>query len=183
MSSYDAFTAGIDPGGLRTKNDIRLLICYILEKVATPLSGDDLASVLQEQSLANYFEIIDAISALIEKGNLTADSDGFYHITETGRQITKTLDTMLPLSVRDKAMAAAVNMLARTRNERENKVEIHQSEKGYQVVCHISGGDVDFMELSIYVPDEKQAKLVKANFHRNPAKIYETVLNALTAQP
>ena len=72
--------------------------------------------------------------------------------------------------------------MARTRNEKENKVEITREEKGFRVTCHISGGDVDLMEISIYVPHEKQAKLVKSNFHENPAKIYEIILNALTGR-
>ena len=29
---FDAFSAGITPGGLRSKNDIKLLICYILSR-------------------------------------------------------------------------------------------------------------------------------------------------------
>ena len=29
----DAFTGGIAPGGLRTKNDIRILLCYLLSSV------------------------------------------------------------------------------------------------------------------------------------------------------
>ncbi|WP_099204816.1 DUF4364 family protein [Scatolibacter rhodanostii] len=180
MSPYDAFTAGVDPGGLRTKNDIRILICYILESVNAPLSGDDLAQILQEKSLANYFEIIDAINALIEKENIQADENGDYLICETGRKIADTLDTTLPLSVRDKALEAAVTTMARTRSEKENKVEIIREEKGFRVICHISGGDVDLMEISIYVPHEKQAKMVKSNFHSNPGKIYELILNALT---
>lgn len=182
MSSYDAFTAGVEPGGLRTKNDIRVLICYLLESVGAPLSGDDIAQILQEKSLANYFEIIDAINSLIEKKNIRADENGHYLICETGREIAETLDTTLPLSVRDKALEAAVQTLARARNERENKVEILREEKGCRVICHISGGDLDLMEIALYVPHEKQARLVKSNFHNNPGRIYEILLNALTGQ-
>lgn len=61
---YDAFTGGVAPGGLRSKSDIRILICYMLKSVNAPLSGDDIIKVLQEKSLANYFEASDALSAL-----------------------------------------------------------------------------------------------------------------------
>ena len=57
---YDAFTGGVAPGGLRSKSDIRILICYMLKSVNAPLSGDDIIKVLQEKSLANYFEASDA---------------------------------------------------------------------------------------------------------------------------
>ena len=52
---YDAFTAGIEPGGLRTKNDIRIMVCYILNSVKAPLSKENILNILQEKGLANYF--------------------------------------------------------------------------------------------------------------------------------
>ena len=48
---YDAFTGGVAPGGLRSKSDIRILICYMLKSVNAPLSGDDIIKVLQENPL------------------------------------------------------------------------------------------------------------------------------------
>ena len=38
----DAFSAGVEPGGLWHKNDIRILLCYILASVGAPLSRQDL---------------------------------------------------------------------------------------------------------------------------------------------
>ena len=52
----DAFTGGVDPGGLWNQNDIRILLCYILSSVNAPLSGQDLSEILQRKALANYFE-------------------------------------------------------------------------------------------------------------------------------
>ena len=34
----DAFTGGVDPGGLWNQNDIRILLCYILSSVNAPMS-------------------------------------------------------------------------------------------------------------------------------------------------
>ena len=64
---FDAFTGGVDFGGLRTKNDIKILICYMLCTLDAPFSKEDVVQVLQEQALANYFEINDAFSSLEEK--------------------------------------------------------------------------------------------------------------------
>lgn len=176
---YDAFTGGIEPGGLRTKNDIRILICYLLSGVNAPLSGEDLSRIMQEKSLANYFEASDALSYLVSQGNVNRDGD-LYTITDTGREIADSLDVTLPLSVRDKALEAALTLLAHARTERENRVELERLEKGFRVTCHISGGELDLMTISLFVPDEKQAQMVKTNFHRDPAAIYQLLLAALT---
>ena len=33
----DAFTAGVEPGGLQSKDEIRILLCYLLTSVGVPL--------------------------------------------------------------------------------------------------------------------------------------------------
>lgn len=176
----DAFTGGVEPGGLWNKNDIRILICYILASVNAPLSGEDISRILQGKALANYFEASDALAALEKLGNVERDGSGCYAVTKTGREIADSLDATLPLSVRDKALEAAVTLLADARAERENRVDIAETEKGYRVDCHISGGEMELMSISLYVPDEAQAEMVKRNFHRDPAGVYKLLLSSLT---
>ena len=97
-----------------------------------------------------------------------------------GRSVADNLDVLLPLSVRDKAVTAAMTMLANAKVERENTVTTQRVENGYNVTCHISGGDMELMNLTVYVPDLYQARVVKKNFHRDPQRIYNLLLAALT---
>lgn len=115
---YDAFTGGVAPGGLRSKSDIRILICYMLKSVNAPLSGDDIIKVLQEKSLANYFEASDALSALVSLGNVTREEDNTYVLTKRGKSVADDLEQLIPSSVRDKAVAAATALLASAKMER-----------------------------------------------------------------
>ncbi len=179
---FDAFTGGVEPGGLRNKNDIRILICYLLTSVDAPLSKEDILNIIQDNGLANYFEVTDALSELIEHGNVT--TSGEHHdicmASDTAKLIAKQLDTALPHSVRDKAVAAAINLLAKAKRERENKVEIQKDERGYRVVCHISGGDMELMGFSMHVPDQYQAQMVKDQFHNSPESVYRILLALMT---
>lgn len=177
---FDAFTGGIAPGGLRSKSDIRILICYLLKSVNAPLSGEDIINILQEKSLANYFEANDALSSLVALGNVRREEDGTYVLEPQGRSVADNLDVLLPLSVRDKAVTAAMTMLANAKVERENTVTTQRVENGYNVTCHISGGDMELMNLTVYVPDLYQARVVKKNFHRDPQRVYNLLLAALT---
>ena len=52
---YDAFTGGVAPGGLRSKSDIRILICACSKKRERAALGDDIIKVLVGKILANYF--------------------------------------------------------------------------------------------------------------------------------
>ncbi len=180
--SFDAFTGGIDPGGLRTQSDIRLLICYLLASVGAPLSKNDIVTILQGNGLANYFETADALSEMLEKGNADTlpDQPDLCVANDTTREIADRLDTVLPPAVRERAVSAALNLLARAQREKENKVEIQKQENGYRVTCHISGGQEDLLSFSLLVPDMHQAKMVKKNFHQDPEHIYQVLLSLVT---
>ena len=178
---FDAFTGGINPGGLRNKNEIRILICYLLSSIDSPLSKEDIINIMQENALANYFEVTDALSELIEHNNITVDTiTGLCTPEDSARMIAEQLDTALPASVRECAVSAAINLLARARLERENKVEISKTDHGYYVTCHISGGSTELMSFKLYVPDLRQAKLVKKNFYQSPGQLYQVLLSLIT---
>lgn len=178
----DEFIDGVAPGGLREKNDIKLLICYILSGIDNSLSKDDIISILKDNDLANYFEASDAFSDLISKKLIYTDSkdNSLYTVTDEGKMIAKQLDVSLPISVREKALKAALNTLARTKIRKENTVKIEKNDFGYFVNCNISGGNIDLMALKLYVPDIMQANMVKENFHKDPELVYSSMLAILT---
>ena len=73
---YDAFSAGVEPGGLRSRNEIKVLITFLLDNLERPLSKRQLFTVVQQEGLANYFETSQALSELISGGSVDFDLDG-----------------------------------------------------------------------------------------------------------
>jgi hypothetical protein len=179
---FDAFTGGVEPGGLRSKDEIRILICYLLTSVGAPLAKNDLIQIITENGLANYFEVTDAVEEMAQKGIILLSGKNFSFCSagDSARMISKQLDTELPPAVRQKALRAAIRLLDKAKREKENKVEILPAKHGYRVTCHISGGDFDLMDFSLYVPDLAQANLVKDNFHRSPETVYRMLLALVT---
>ena len=72
----DAWNLGIEPGGLTSKTEIKLLICYLLKSLDAPLSKLQLSDIIQGEGLANYFELIQALDELIRDDNVRMDLDG-----------------------------------------------------------------------------------------------------------
>lgn len=180
--ALDEFVAGVNPGGMQSKNDIKLLICYILSSISCGISKADIFSILQENKFANYFEASDAFSDLLENNNICCSDEslGIYTVTSSGKLISTQLDALLPLSVREHALSAALRVQARAKREKENNVTIEKIECGYCVKCNISGGDIDLMSTTLYVPDMMQANMVKENFQKNPEILYSAILSILT---
>lgn len=180
---YDTFSAGVEPGGLRTKQDIKILICYILSSTVSGISKQNIISILQENGLANYFEASEAFADLVLSGNICLEDEGksnSYCITDTGRIVSDQLHVSLPRTVRERALSAAMSLLSRIKLEKENKVSIEKNSMGYSVTCTISGGEFNLISFTMYVPDMDQAKIVKENFYKDPTSIYNGILGLLT---
>lgn len=178
---FDAFTAGVKPGGLRSKSDIKLLICYLISSIKEGLSKEDIIKVLQENAFANYFESSSAFSELLENRNIiSVDNSDKYIVTESGKLIATQLETSIPASIREQTVSSALNLMAKLKLERENVVECKETKFGYKVKCHISGGEEDLMSFSLQVPDTLQAELIEKNFYQNPALIYRSILAVVT---
>ncbi len=180
--AFDTFDEGINYGGVRSKNEIRTLICYLFNSIKKPLDKSTIIEAIQKRGLANYFETSSCFDDLISHKNLAPDNDnpGYYVLTENGKMVAKQLENTLPVSVKEKAYICAIELLEQKRIEKENIVTITKNEKGYIVNCRISGGDVDLLSLNIYAPDNKQAKIIKKNFHKNPELLYKVIMGTIT---
>ena len=154
---YDAFDAGIELGGLRNRDDIRLLVCYLLKSVDSPMTRQMLNEAMQEDGLANYFEVGQAIEELLKTANITADivgDDEVLTVTQKGREAAEMLQTSLPRTVRERAVNAAIRLITKARVERENKIEVVKEENGgYTITFTLFDKNTQFMKLSVYVVD------------------------------
>ena len=179
---FDAFRAGVEPGGLINRTEIRLLVCYILKSIRQPLPGRLIQELFHYEGLANYFEVGQAVQDLLELGNIRPSEEGqeMYEITDAGRSVVDTLERDLPRTVREKAVRSAIRLLTRIRREQENKVEIMKAERGYLISCSVMDRDAELMTVRLLVPDEVQAKMVKEIFLDDPSAIYTGVVELMT---
>lgn len=182
----DTFSEGVEPGGLRNRSDIRLLICYLLQQVGEQMEPDMILSVMTGSGLANYFEAAAALEELQKTGSLSVSGTAerpLYALTEQGRMVVESLSRDLPASVRQKSVQTAVALRTRMKREAENEVSFTPIEKGYLVRCRIPDGAGDLMTLELRVPDRAQAEQVRRRFMRAPGSFYLVLSALLTGDP
>lgn len=170
------FSAGVVPGGLRNKRDIKILICFLLGSLKKPLIKSDVICVLQEYGLANYFEASQAFDETVSGGNIVSDDTGYCELTSSGEMIAEELSGDLPFSVKEKVLISAEQYFNRVKNEKENKVSIKKTELGYSVTCTVSGGEFDMMNIMVYAPDMNSACAIRDNFYKNPSDFYHKIM-------
>ena len=61
---YEGFRAGVEPGGLTTDYEIKMLICYVLSELGRPMPISAMIETFVGEGLANYFETASAASGL-----------------------------------------------------------------------------------------------------------------------
>lgn len=179
---FDAFNEGVTRGGLRSKNDVMLLICYVLKSVQRTVPAHIVTNALQEEELANYFTIMEAISDLIENGNLKKsreNGEDMLTLTEQGLRAVSVIEQDLPLSIRETAVKATVHANTLERNMRDNKVEIKEEEDGCKVTFTLNAEETELLKLTVFVTDYDHAVRLRTHFLEDPVKVYSALLTAL----
>ena len=181
---FNTFDEGIAPGGLRSKYEIKTLICYLYYSVKENMSRDLVIEAIREDELANFFEVSAAFDELVSDKSLveadSVDGEQTYTLSENGRMIAMQLDSTVAYSVKDKALKCAIKLLADKKTARENYVDIEKTENGFNVKCTVSGGDVDLLSFTLYAPDIDQAEIIKKSFLSYPSTVYKSMLALMT---
>lgn len=178
----ETIVPGVGVGGLNEKYDIKILICYLLHSVNTPLSREQLNFIFQNEQLVNYFSFCDALEELLRDGHLSVSKSSLgevYALNPLGIETAERLKRSLPQSLRDNVVTAAMHLIARVKIERENKVEMEPHQNGLMVHCTMHDADFDLMRLSVFAPDDIQAERIKNRFLENPSKIYQGLISLL----
>lgn len=181
---FNTFDEGIAPGGLRSKYEIKTLICYLYYSVKENMSRDLVIEAIREDELANFFEVSAAFDELVSDKSLieaeNIDDEQSYTLSENGKMIAMQLDSTVAYSVKDKALKCAIKLLADKKTARENFVDIEKTVNGFNVKCTVSGGDVDLLSFTLYAPDIDQAEIIKKSFLSYPSTVYKSMLALMT---
>ncbi len=178
----DALEAGVSEiGGLFSTADIRILICYIISAVNEPVPGRLLAEALHYEGIANCFEVNDSIAALVKNGQLLPvdEAEDTYIATDSGRDVAETLKTSISYSVKERAYAAALKMLARFKNAKETDFKITNEDGRAFITCTAIDNGRPFMSVKLLAGDEEQALFIKERF-LSDSSIYAEIIELLT---
>ena len=177
---FDAFSNNIEPGGLRSITEIKILLCYLLTSVHSALSRGQINEIVSEYGLANFFEVNAALDSLSDSGVLIQPRSDVFIAGDKAKVIAADLDVTLPYTVRSQAVEAASKLLLRVKRNSENTAVIIKNEKGYTVSCKVEDLGVNLMNLEIFVGDILQAEKVREGFISNASDVYKSVISHLT---
>lgn len=182
----DAFPVDDTVGGIRSTEKIRIIICYILKNVDSPLTRDNMQSALYDNGIANYFEISQAIDNLLDVGAIEI-RDNILVLNPKGEQVARDLNDELSLYIKNKAIRAAQLTSIYEKRKKENDISITKlDDNKYRLDITLLSGLADsektdeLMKVSVFVTESLQAETMKKTFLNNPVRLYEKIIEALT---
>ncbi len=177
MNSYNE---GVKPGGLTTKTETRILLCYILDCVSSPVTRKQIDEVLVGEELVNYFVLAESLSQLLQQNLIEGSDEGGYILTPAGQTVAHTLANDVPVSVRDVAVRGVILAQQYAAKEMAHRCDITKVDHGYSVKCDIGDDTGQLFQMTLYMPDDLSAEEVKKRFIENGDTVYKLVLATLT---
>lgn len=181
--NFNAFVGGIEPGGLTNDFEVKILICFLLKKIEQPLSFEQINEILQKTGFVNYFEFVEAISDLQKTEHVLpiADENGeeVFELTEIGSATAQTFHHTLPLTVREKTVEAARELIQMQKRLEETEVRYHAVEDGYVLTMKMKDIGSDLMDLSVFVPSEDECVEIRERIYADPLLLYKALLSVL----
>lgn len=164
---------------LKDSHVVRILICYLLQKLDRPVTPDQLYEIAVGNDIINYFFYTEAMNELIKNSTILVENTNgcdSYILTDKGKITSEQFKQYVPKSFRDKLLTCALQYFARLKRENEVKCEILEAQNGYFVRCRILDIGDDLLDMKIYAPDTEQAKLIRDKIMLNPADFYGKIM-------
>ncbi len=167
-------------GFIREEKDVMYLILFSLRFFPFGVKEEDLFEAVSVDDGFSYFEFRSALTRLLDKDYIlsrTENGEPHYYIKGSGGQVLGLMLKELPLSVRDRAEKASLQVVARIR--RENTIyagHVTNPDGTFTVHLRIHEGDTDHLSLKLLCYTKRQCELVEENFRKQPKNVFRELL-------
>lgn len=166
-------------GFIQSELDLKLLVLYIMARVAQPVTFPQLLELALCDAGVDYFSLTQAVDHMVATGQLAKDGDR-YSITEKGKRNSEICQSSLPYSVRMHCDENLVKANDALRREAQVQSFVQDREDGTcTLTLHFSDSASPLLNLSLLVPDRAMALSMAETFRNNPANIYHGLISLL----
>lgn len=161
----------------------KLIILYMLNRVAFPLSNAQLSEFILGKGYTDYFTLQQTIFDLTETNLIRQESVNnttLCHITEEGRTTLTYFQKKISLSIRKDIDNYLTEHKHELRNELSTPANYYAAENGeFAVRCRVLERDSVLLDLTLTVPVEAQAKAICSHWRDKSQEIYSTLMQSL----
>ena len=162
-------------GFIQDDLDLKLLILYIMDRVAAPITFLQLLELALCDAGVDYFSLNQAVSHMVETGHLSQEGER-YAITEKGRHNSEICQSSLPYSVRRHCDDNLIRVNDALRREAQVRAVLTGQESGACTMeLFLSDGSGPMLELRLLVPSREKGEAMARRFKAAPEQVYQQI--------
>ena len=169
-------------GFIHDKLDIKLLVLYIMDRVAAPIDFAMLTDLALCDGGVDYFRFAEASAELLESGHLAQDGE-FYAVTDKGRRACAAGESSLSPVVRRRCDQRLAPLNQALKRKAQVRTELRPRSDGYDVCLMMDDDQGSLFSLTLLAPSREDGQRIADQFLRRPDRIYNGILGVLLPGP
>lgn len=168
-------------GFIHDKLDIKLLVLYIMNRIAAPIDFSTLTDLTMCDSGVDYFQFAEAASELAESGHITQDGE-YYAITEKGRRACAAGESSLSPVIRRRCDQRLAPLNQALKRKAQVRAELRPQPLGFDVCLSMDDDHGSLLSLTLLAPSREDGQRIADQFLQHPDRIYNGILGVLLSQ-
>ena len=169
-------------GFIHDKLDIKLLVLYIMDRVAAPIDFATLTDLAMCDSGVDYFQFAEAVAELLESGHLSKNEE-YYAVTDKGRRTCSAGESSLSPVIRRRCDQRLAPLNQALKRKAQVRAELRPRSDGYDICLAMDDDQGSLFSLTLLAPSQEDGRRVADQFLQHPDRIYNGILGVLLSGP
>ena len=167
-------------GFIHGKLDIKMLILYIMNRVAAPIDFATLTDLTMCDDGVDYFNYAEAVAELLDSGHLNQDGE-FYSITAKGRRNCADTESSLSSVIRKRCDQRLAPLNQALKRKAQVRGEVLTDADSGEITVQLSLDDDhgSLFSLALLTGSEEDGQRIVRHFKAHPDRVYNGILGVL----
>lgn len=166
-------------GFIQDDLDLKLLVLYIMDRAAGPITFLQLFELALCDAGVDYFSLTQAVEHMVATGQLCKEEDR-YAITDKGRRNSAACEGSLPYAVRLRAEQNLAVSNEQLKRQSLVRADVREREGGgYTLKLSLSDELDSLMDLELLITRRELALDIQKRFRNSPEEMYAKILAVL----
>lgn len=165
-------------GFIHDKLDTKLMVLYIMDRVAAPIDFATLTDLSMCDSGVDYFQFAEAVSELTDSGHLHQQGE-IYAITEKGRRACSAGESSLSPVVRQRCDQRLGPLNQALKRKAQVRAHVAEQPQGFDVYLSMDDDQGSLFTLTLLSPTREDAQRIADGYLDHPDRVYNALLSVL----
>lgn len=161
----------------------KLILLYLLNRVEFPLTNGQICAFVAEEQYTDYFTVQETLADMVESKLLETElvrNSTFYRLTESGKETLSYFKDDISTAIRKDIETYLKENKMKLRDENAVLADYSNLETGgFSVKLQIKEKEQCIVDMTLTVPDERQAIMFCDNWKKKSSQIYRQLMKDL----